>query len=473
MIIYVIILKNILGGVNVIIDALVCEIGSTTTIVNAFTDFHLDEPKYLGQAFAPTTIKEGDVSLGVRQAIEKLKETLGVSELKYKEMFATSSAAGGLKMTVHGLVYDMTANAAYEAATGAGGNISLVTSGDLRKTDLQKIVNANPNIILVAGGVDFGERNTALNNIEKILNLDLSVPIIYAGNIENHEEISLIFEEFNKKDLLIITENVYPKIDSLNIEPVRKIIHDTFENHITKAKGMEKIKTIVTENIMPTPGAVMESAKLLYEEIGDLICYDIGGATTDIHSVTEGTDEIKEILTAPVPKAKRTVEGDLGVYVNRINVAKNISEEIIEKEHNTSFESFTNAVSNLVPIPTKDEEFKLIETLSKICLKVALERHAGNHRDLYTTYGKKQQAEGKDLTAVKYIIGTGGPLTKLKNNRELLKSIHTENKKNKLYPPKEARILIDNNYIMASCGVLSKKHPETALKLLKKSLEII
>lgn len=34
-------------------------------------------------------------------------------------------------------------------------------------------------------------------------------------------------------------------------------------------------------------------------------------------------------------------------------------------------------------------------------------------------------------------------------------------------------ILIDNHYIMASLGVLSKEYPEAALRLMKKSLELI
>jgi len=48
------------------------------------------------------------------------------------------------------------------------------------------------------------------------------------------------------------------------------------------------------------------------------------------------------------------------------------------------------------------------------------------------------------------------------------------NKENKLVlkPSPKTEILIDKNYIMASLGVLSKKHPEAALILLKESLEI-
>ncbi len=45
------------------------------------------------------------------------------------------------------------------------------------------------------------------------------------------------------------------------------------------------------------------------------------------------------------------------------------------------------------------------------------------------------------------------------------------NKNNELLFPKEkTKILIDNDYIMASMGVLSKKYEEASLKLLLKSL---
>ncbi len=454
------------------VDAIVCEIGSTTTIVNAFSGFDKEDPKYLGQAFAPTSIVEGDVSIGVMQALNKLKDKLNTKSLEYKEMFATSSAAGGLKMTVHGLVYEMTAKAAYEAAMGAGGNIKMITSGDIRHSDIEKLKNLKPNIILVAGGVDYGERETALNNIQKIIELELDIPIIYAGNVENHEEIKLVNKQKNIEDLVIFTENVYPKIDCLNIEPTRKIIHNTFEKHITKAEGMKKIKSLVTENIVPTPGAVMEAAKLLYNELGDLLCYDIGGATTDIHSITAGSEEISEIMISPEPLAKRTVEGDLGVYVNRENVLNQTSSEEIANKLNMTVNQLVELVQKLKPIPSTEEEINLVESLAKTCLKISLDRHAGEYRNLYTTYGKKQQAEGKDLTAVKYIIATGGVLTKLNNSIEIIKENHMINKNNKLYPPKGSKILIDRDYIMASCGVLSKKYPEIALKLLKKSLFI-
>mgnify|MGYP001222640608 CR=1 FL=1 len=292
------------------INLLVAEIGSTTTVVNAFDDINSPCPKFLGQGQAATSVLEGDVNIGLRNAINNLAENRKVDNIEYDELIATSSAAGGLRMTVHGLVYDMTVKAAREAALGAGANIKNVTAGKLRKSDLVKIKEIKPNIILIAGGVDYGERDTALHNAELISELDLDIPVIYAGNIENHEEVKELFKD--KKSELYIVENVYPKIDQLNIEPTRKVIQQVFEKHIVHAPGMKKVREMVNGTIMPTPGAVMEAAKLLYDEIGDLLVLDVGGATTDVHSVTEGSEEINRILINPEPLAKRTVEGDLG-----------------------------------------------------------------------------------------------------------------------------------------------------------------
>ena len=170
------------------VDVLVAEIGSTTTIVNAF-NIHTDSPKFIGRGVANTTVNT-NVLEGLQLAVEDLSSGLGVESVTYDEMFASSSAAGGLKMTVHGLVYEMTVRASKEAALNAGANIHLVTANRVTQRDLDKIRKIGPNIILVAGGTDDGERDTALYNIEKEPNLDLDVPIIYAGNIEKHEEIT-------------------------------------------------------------------------------------------------------------------------------------------------------------------------------------------------------------------------------------------------------------------------------------------
>ncbi|MCX7884634.1 MAG: GlmL-related ornithine degradation protein [Caloramator sp.] len=449
------------------IDVLVAEIGSTTTVVNAFLGIHSENPVFIGQGQSPTTVLDGDVTIGLKGAVDNLKKNLNTDEIEYDDFLASSSAAGGLKMTVHGLVYDMTAKAAKEAALGAGAIIHLVTAGRLRRSDIKKIQDIKPNIILIAGGLDFGERDTALYNAEEIAALNLGIPVIYAGNIENHEDIKEIFKDYDSK--LYIVDNVYPKVDMLNVEPCRRVIQCAFEEHIVHAPGMTKVRSMVNGPIIPTPGAVMEAAKLLKEDIGDLIVIDVGGATTDVHSVTKNSDEIARILLSPEPEAKRTVEGDLGVYVNMKNVLSRIGEEKLQSELGFDIKPI---IENYKPIPKTDEEKKFVEKLTLEAVLTAVKRHAGTVRRLYGESGRKSVAEGKDLTQVKYIIGTGGALTRLPGRVDIMKKIAESGKGTELFPTKEAKILVDNHYIMASLGVLSKKYPQAALKLLKASLEI-
>ncbi len=448
------------------INLLVAEIGSTTTIVNAFNDIGTN-PVFLGQGQGATSVLQGDVTIGLHEAIDDLCRKLKVDKVEYDELIATSSAAGGLRMTVHGLVYDMTVRAAKEAALGAGANIKYITAGKLRKSDLRKIQETKPNIILIAGGVNYGERDTALNNAELIAELNLGIPVIYAGNVENQEDVRDIFEGTDNE--LYIVENVYPKIDELNIEPTRKVIQSVFEKHIIHAPGMEKIRDMVTGNIMPTPGAVMEASQVLYKEIGDLMTIDVGGATTDVHSVTEDSEEISRIMLSPEPFAKRTVEGDLGVYVNMKNIVDMVGEDKLMDELDLDEPALQNLIQHHKPIPESDLEMRFVEVLAEHATITAVKRHAGKLIALYGPSGKKTIAEGKDLTGVRYIIATGGALTRLSGRNDIIEKIPLSNTGTGLLPNKEAEILIDNHYIMASLGVMSKKYPEIALDLMMKS----
>lgn len=446
-------------------DVLIAEIGSTTTLMNAF--LLGDEPRYLGQGMAPTTVLEGDVRVGLSRALEDLESRLG-DKVTYDKMLATSSAAGGLRMSVHGLVYDMTVRAAEAAALGAGGVIRQVTGGKMSKYDLMDLKALHPNLILIAGGTDYGERETALYNSEQVATLGMrDVPVLYAGNVQNQNIVKSIFEAAGIP--VFLTENVYPRLDELNIEPCRKMIQKVFEQHIVRAPGMEGIRDMVTGPILPTPGAVMEAARLLYDDIGDLVVLDIGGATTDVHSVSEGSPEIAALATRPEPFNKRTVEGDLGLFINARHLVDAIGPEELSRELDIDTEAVMAAYA---PIPATKEQMKLTERLCLEAGQTAIRRHAGHYRYIYLPEGRKTMTEGKDLSQVKYIVGTGGALTRLPHRESLLRQMADMNGSGTmLYPkPGEAQLLFDNDYIMASLGVLSKEYPQEALSLMKRSM---
>lgn len=446
------------------VDILVAEIGSTTTVVNAFTGLQGDQPVFLGQGMAPTTVLDGDVTLGLRAAIGNLERQLR-SSLNWGEMLATSSAAGGLRMSVHGLVYDMTVRAAREAALGAGAILKMITAGELAESELASLQQLDPNIILLAGGVDFGEKATVLKNACQVAKTRLTAPVIYAGNSAAAEEVKQILEGAGMR--CYVVGNVYPRIDDLNVEPARRIIQQVFEEHIVRAPGMDKLRELVTGSIMPTPGAVMAAARLLYEILGDILVFDVGGATTDVHSVTPGADEINRLMISPEPLAKRTVEGDLGVYINARHVADRIGFPELGRLIGSDAEEILN---HWQPIPQGDAEYKLLEVLTKEAVQAALDRHAGQIRQLYGPSGRFSLAEGKDLTCVRYVIGTGGPLTRLNAAPRLLRDVLNRPAGQALLPKATAEVLIDRDYNMAVLGVLGARYPQAALQLMQRSL---
>lgn len=454
------------------VEVLSAEIGSTTTVVSAFDGLTRGEPRFLGQGSAPTTVEAGDVRLGLEAAVESLKAGQGWKSLKWERFSASSSAAGGLRMSVHGLVYDMTVKAAREAALGAGANICNITAGKMRPRDAEKLIAARPNIVLIAGGVDYGERDTALHNgeliAEALASAGLRIPAIYAGNIENREEIVDIFSRRGLSAAVV--DNVYPRIDELVIEPTRGIIQRLFEEHIVTAPGMEHIRELVNGHIMPVPGAVMRAAELLRKELMDLIVFDIGGATSDLHSVCSDTPEVSRMLIAPEPEAKRTVEGDLGLYVNRRQVMQQAERELT-RALECEPDELRAGLEALPPMPASEEEQALARELAFHAGRLALERHAGRYRELYSLAGKQRYAEGKDLTGVGTVIGTGGALTRLPGGEEILRRILSSGTGRELYPPPESRILLDRDYIMAALGVLADDYPAGAAVLLRRSLE--
>jgi uncharacterized protein (TIGR01319 family) len=426
------------------LDFLTIEVGSTITKVNGFDLLPEGRFEHVAQGFSPTSVASGDVRRGVDEAMTDLESRFG-KIAGNPEKFINSSAAGGLRMTVHGLTYSMTARAAREAALGAGAIVKMVTAGQLDEMELAEIVSIQPNIILLAGGVDFGEKDTVLKNAEKLASLKLQAPVVYAGNSALRKHVEKIFTDAGLEFLL--AANVFPDVDVLNIEPLRKVIHEVFNKHIVHAPGMTYLAELTTHGILPTPGAVLRGAELFAEAMGDCLVFDVGGATTDVHSVTDGSPEWTSRMIEPEPHAKRTVEGDLGVYIN----AHNILDQVDENGHPASLDE-------LRAIPETPTQKELTHWLCEKAVNIGVRRHAGVITDLYTPSGKKQIVKGKDLTAVKWIVGTGGALTRLEGGEDILKSIRTGPGKY-LLPRPDAAILMDRDYRFSALGTLAQAFP--------------
>ncbi len=445
------------------IEVLTLEVGSTITKANGFVRLPGGGFDHVAQGFAPTSVAAGDVGIGVDAALADLATTSGLDPAA-DETFVNSSAAGGLRMTVHGLTLSMTARAAREAALGAGGIVKMVTAGELDDFELDEIREIRPNLILLAGGVDFGEKGIVLRNAEKLANLTsganganpstaaslarggLSAPVLYAGNAALRKPIEEIFRAAGVE--LHVAENVFPDVDVLNVEPLRRLVHEAFNRHIVHAPGMARLGSLTRHGILPTPGAVLRAAELFAEVAGDCLVFDVGGATTDVHSVTEGGAEWHSRLVEPEPRAKRTVEGDLGVYVNARHVVE-LSGELMGETH----------LDDLAALPATEREKALTRWLCEKAVAIGARRHAGVVSDIFTPTGRRQVVKGKDLTAVKWVVATGGALTKVDRAAECLRAVCTGAGKH-LLPDSSATILVDAEYRFSALGTLAHAYPD-------------
>lgn len=427
------------------IQILTIEVGSTITKANGFQHRPGGAFEHVAQGFAPTSVAAGDVGLGVEEAIADLEATSGL-QLGDPEIHVNSSAAGGLRMTVHGLTLGMTARAAREAALGAGAIVKLVTAGLLADSDLEEIRSIRPNIVLLAGGVDFGERGPILRNAEGLASLELEAPVLYAGNTAIRQPVRKILEAGGVETL--VADNVFPEVDVLNIEPVRRLIHEAFNRHIIHAPGMAALQELTQRSVLPTPGAVLRGAELFAEAVGDCLIVDVGGATSDVHTVTDGSLEWTSKMTEPEPRAKRTVEGDLGVYINARNIVELAGDPVWESR-----------LPDLQALPTTDQQLELTRWLCAQAVETAIRRHAGVITDLYTATGRRQIVKGKDLTSVRWLVGTGGALTRVPGGAAILRAVpHGPGKY--LLPPPDVHVLIDRDYRFSALGTLAQAYPD-------------
>ena len=439
------------------IEILTLEVGSTITKANGFVRLAGGGFDHVAQGFAPTSVAEGDVGVGVDAALADLAATSGLDPAG-AETFVNSSAAGGLRMTVHGLTLSMTARAAREAALGAGGIVKMVTAGELDDFELDEIREIRPNLILLAGGVDYGEKGIVLRNAEKVAALaspsnaaslargGFSVPVLYAGNVALRKHVEEVFRAAGVE--LHVAENVFPDVDVLNVEPLRRLVHEAFNRHIVHAPGMHRLAELTRHGILPTPGAVLKAAELFAEVAGDCLVFDVGGATTDVHSVTEGGAEWHSRLVEPEPRAKRTVEGDLGVFVNARHVVE-LSGERMAETH----------LDDLAALPATEREKALTRWLCEKAVAIGARRHAGVVSDIYTPTGRRQVVKGKDLTAVKWVVATGGALTKVERAAECLRAVCTGAGRH-LLPDSSATILVDAEYRFSALGTLAHAFPD-------------
>lgn len=457
---------------------LLIDFGSTYTKVTAVD---VQSEQILGTARAFTTI-QSDISEGLARAVALLEEQTG--KLEYVNRLACSSAAGGLKMVTVGLVPDLTVEAAKRAALSAGAKVAGVYAYELSTREAEEIGRLKPDIVLLTGGTDGGNKNVILHNAKVIAGIPGDFPIVMAGNKSISAEVEDILKSAGKE--VRVCANVMPEFNRLVVEPSREAIREVFLQRIVRAKGLTKVQQLVEGILMPTPSAVLKAIHILAkgygkeEGLGDLMAVDIGGATTDVYSIAEGKPTRSGVIMKglPEPYAKRTVEGDLGVRYSAAFLAEAVGAEVVAACAELTLEEVHCCLEKIKAtpeiLPEEDARMGALDFgLASMAVKAAVSRHAGTIETSYTPMGVAYVQMGKDLTGVKRVIGTGGPVINSPKPGEILSRAMFDAAEPGILKPVSMEILIDKKYILAAMGLLSERYPETAVRIMKKELEMI
>ncbi|HZQ59998.1 MAG TPA: methylaspartate mutase accessory protein GlmL [Casimicrobiaceae bacterium] len=453
--------------------ALLIDFGSTYTKLRAID---LERARLLGTGQGPSTVTS-DVMIGVRASLADLERRLG--ELpRFEHRLASSSAAGGLRMVTVGLVRELTAEAARRAALGAGAKLVGTFAYRLTPEDVQRIVALAPDILLLAGGTDGGNQDVILHNAKVLGQSELACPIVLAGNRNAVDGARTALADKE----LIVTDNVMPEFDILNIEPARAAIRQVFIDRIVHAKGIDRARDEFDAVLMPTPAAVLEGARLLADGYGSLaglgsvLVVDPGGATTDVHSIADHTAATGVVMQGlPEPREKRTVEGDLGMRHNAANIVEAAGSESIARDAGLDARGVKELVQRLHAdverLPQGREEIALDRALARAAVRVAVQRHCGTLTTVYTPTGPVSVQHGKDLSHVAAVIGTGGALVHSSAPRAVLAMALADDANPTSLRPRAPRLLLDRDYLLYACGLLAAVAPEAALKLALANLQ--
>lgn len=454
--------------------ALLVDFGSTYTKLRAVS---LDDARVVASAQGPSTVGT-DVTVGLQCGLERLHAQFGEVP-RYRWRLGASSAAGGLRMVTVGLVRELTAEAARQAALGAGARLVASHAGRLTRADVRAIVELAPDVLLLCGGTDGGNRDTIVHNARALAASPLACPIVVAGNREAADEVMDVLQ--TNPASAVLADNVMPELNVLSIESARAAIRGVFMRRIVHAKGIDRAGAWLDDVLMPTPAAVLEGALLLSrgpsggEGLGPLLVIDPGGATTDVHSIGDGEPRDGAVrLGLPEPYAKRSVEGDLGMRHNAHSIVEAVGEAVFCREAGIGEaqvrELLARIAADVERLPQGADEQAVDDALGRCAIRLAVRRHAGSVETVYTAHGPVQVQRGKDLGAFATVIGTGGVLVAARRPESLLAAALADPARPHELCPRAPNFFVDRDYVLYGCGLLAGVAPQVAYALASASL---
>jgi len=447
--------------------AILIDVGSTWTKGVAVA---LPGGQLIARDAHPTTLAVG-IMAGARAVIDALTHAAG-GDVAFRA--ATSSAAGGLRVAAIGLVPDLTGIAARQASLGAGARVVCTASYRLAVDDLAAIAQARPDIVLLSGGTDGGNSEVVLENARLLAGAGIAASIVLACNKSARDEAAAILELGGLQ--VRRADNVLPQIDKLSVDSAQRAIRELFLERIVIARGIEELRAWTSGRLRPTPRAVLDATVFLAEgppNLGSVVVADIGGATTDIHSVggeEPGPGVVMRGLREP--RIKRTVEGDLGLRVSASAAADALGPDRLAARLGWTAAALRSEAGRRVAVPDVIEPGDRFDrVVASAVVGEALSRHSGRLEPVPLRRGQWIQT-GKDLRRATTLVGAGGIFAARSDAKEILYEAVACAAESGRLVPQSPELLVDRCYVLFAVGLLCAEHPKAAASLARLSLSM-
>jgi uncharacterized protein (TIGR01319 family) len=450
------------------LETAVCvDIGSTYTKA-ALVD--LGGGVLLGTAAHPTTLTT-DVMDGVRGCVAELTGDSGVP------LLACSSAGGGLRVAVVGNEQLVTAEAGRRVALSSGGHVVAVLAGGLAPAALEKLGASTPDVVLLVGGTDGGNAEALLADAEALAGWH--TPVVVAGNRDAVPAAAQVLTDSGTP--CRVAANVMPRIGVLDPEPARAAVRAVFLEHVIGGKHLSRDSAFQRHVRGATPDVVLRAVELLArgpapgDGRGDVVLVDVGGATTDVYSVVERTEESEGAPSRDVlgnPAVSRTVEGDLGVRWSAPGTVTAAIEAGWVDRPEEALAAATRRRDDPGLLAEDPDEREMDVQLASWALGLAVRRHAGRARPRYEATGPGRgrwiERAGVDLREVRLVVGSGGVLRHAVQRDPSVAGrfvSHLEGTGG-WQVPRDASFTVDSDYVWAAAGLLAEERPDKAWSLL-------
>lgn len=369
---------------------------------------------------------------------------------------ACSSAGGGLRIAVLGNEALVTAEAGRRVALSSGGKVVAVLSSDRAPGDLADVLADDaPDVLLLTGGTDGGDREALLAAARDVVDCGWRGPVVVAGNVEARDEAGAILGAVPH----ILADNVVPRIGVLAPESARHAIRETFLAHVIGGKHLSSRRDFAAMVLGATPDVVLTGVELLAAELGSstpgsgVVVVDIGGATTDVHSVVVLDPEEAELSreVVAVSPVTRTVEGDLGMRWSAATTARAADEAGLDIPPDA-----VRRAADPAYLPEDEAGRTGDQAIATAAAVLAVRRHVGRSRVVISPEGRVVERTGKDLRAVDLMVGSGGVLRAAEQDtaRRILGSA-TGHDPEGWQLPEGPRIVVDRDYVLAAVGLLA------------------